>query len=149
MRARWYLIIVNLDITAHLDLKLEQIGMYHVAFITRHPDDKKKRDDEARWCLDWHEYSMDDNDTIIFGHRVLFHPRLSSDKHHNDGILWTDNIPLGVTKYVLGGPYKLKTIHPNQFIDRNILDGLAAKCIVAGIITLTLSKALMFYNRWH
>ena len=41
MRARWYLITVDLNITESLDLKPEQTGMYDVAFITCHPDDKK------------------------------------------------------------------------------------------------------------
>ena len=40
MRARWYLITVDLNITESLDLKPEQTGMYDVAFITCHPDDK-------------------------------------------------------------------------------------------------------------
>ena len=74
--------------------------------------------------LDCREYSMDDNDTIIFGHRVLFHPRLKPDKSHNDVILWTDNVPLGDTKFVLVRSFnfatKSNTIRSNQFIGRNI-----------------------------
>jgi len=41
LRARRYLITIDLDITAHLDFKLEQTSMYHVNFITRQRDDKK------------------------------------------------------------------------------------------------------------
>ena len=53
MSNRWCLITVDLDVTAHLDLTPDQTGIYHVIFITRHPDDKRKQDDEAIRWLDW------------------------------------------------------------------------------------------------
>ena len=43
MRARWYLITVNLDFTAHLDLKPEQSGMYLINILTRHTNDKEQK----------------------------------------------------------------------------------------------------------
>ena len=58
--------------------------MYYVASITSHPDGKGKCDDEARWWPDWHKYSMDNHDTVIFRYRLLLYPRLIPDKTHND-----------------------------------------------------------------
>ena len=81
--------------------------MLHLPLVT--PTIDKKRDDEVSWWPDWHEYSMDDNDTIIFCHRILFHPRLIPDKTNNDVVLWTNKIPLGDTKYVLVGPFNFAT----------------------------------------
>ena len=96
---------------------------------------------------------MDNNDSIIFGHRVLFHPRLKLDKFHNDFILWTDNVPFGDIKYVLTGSFnfaaKSSTIFSNQFKDRNIWYVLEASWIKAGDIASTLSKASTIYIRWH
>lgn len=86
MGDRWYSITTDLNITGYLVFKLRQTGMHHITFITRHSDGKKKRDDKARW-LDWHVYSMDDNNSIICGHRILFHLLLRSDKTHNNVIL--------------------------------------------------------------
>lgn len=94
---------------------------------------------------------MDNNNTIILGHRLLFHPRLRLDKTHTDVILWTVNVPLEDIEFVLVGPFnfatKSNTIRPNQYIDRNVWETVAAACIKTGVIVPTLSKALTFYNR--
>ena len=144
-------ISTNLDIKGYLVFKLEQTGMHHITFITRHSDGKEKRDDKARWWLDWHIYSMDDNNSIICGHRILFHLLLRSDKTHNNVILWTDYTSLGGVTYVLVGPFKFATkannIRSNQVIYRNIWDELVATCIKAGAIGSILSNTSTFYNR--
>ena len=58
IRPRWFLVKIELDLTYSLDLQPETTGHYLVAFLARHPRDKQRTDDFARWWPEWHEYTI-------------------------------------------------------------------------------------------
>jgi len=57
MRPCWYLVQVNLISTAELNPQWKETGRHFCVFLARHPTDKDKSDEFARWWPDWYRYS--------------------------------------------------------------------------------------------
>lgn len=96
MRPRWYLIQIDMISTAELNPQWAKTGRYFCVFLARHPTDKDKSDEFARWWPDWYRYeTCKQSQEIIYGDRILFQPSviLNSAKY----IQWAEELDLTQT----------------------------------------------------
>jgi hypothetical protein len=110
MRPRWYLVQIDLISTAELNPKWKETGQYFCVFLARHPTDKDKSDEFARWWPDWYRYSRcKRTNDIIYGDRVLFRPSVipSSSKY----IQWAEEFDLTQPTERLIGPFNFESIN--------------------------------------
>ena len=70
-------------------------------FLAKHPDDRHKSDEYARWWPDWYKYTKNRNTGVItYGQRVLIQPRTTpSSRTH---IQWAELIELNSDCIMLG-----------------------------------------------
>lgn len=75
MRPRWYLVQIDIIATKELNPQWQCNRRYFCVFLARHPADKSKSDEFARWWPDWYRYSRcETTQQIMYGDRVLFRP---------------------------------------------------------------------------
>ena len=108
MRPRWYPVQIDMTSTIEANPQYKQNNKYWCVFLAKHPDDKNKSDQFARWWPDWYRYTKDDTTGIItYGQRVLVRPTVTpSSKTH---IQWADLIALN-EENVLVGPFDFQAI---------------------------------------
>lgn len=108
MRPRWYLVQVDLVSTAELNPNWKETGKYFCVFLARHPTDKDKSDEFARWWPDWYRYSRCKvSQDIVYGDRVLFRPSVipNSEKY----IQWAEELDLTQPAVRLIGPFNFES----------------------------------------
>ncbi len=108
MRPKWYLIQVDLESTKELNPEYESNNKLWCIFCAKHPDDKYKSDEYARWWPDWYKYTKNaTTGDIIYGQRVLIRPTVtpSSATH----IQWADLIELNSDTIILG-PFNFQSV---------------------------------------
>ena len=106
LRARWYLVAVDLAQTAAAFDRCgdpASTGMYYVHFYTRHPSDTSETDVSARWWPEWHEFTRDSDGVIDYGKQFLVHPTRTprADRY----IAWADTVHLCDPTLRLLGPF--------------------------------------------
>ena len=109
MRPRWYLVQIDLISTAELNPQWKTTGKYFCVFLARHPTDKDKSDEFARWWPDWYQYhKCKTTQDIIYGDRVLFRPSVipNSEKY----IQWAEEVDLTQPAVRLLGPFNFERI---------------------------------------
>ena len=79
------------------------MGDYHVTFLSRHLHINHLCDDIARWWSEWHEYSLNDDNTPVYGSRILFKPTRKPDL--TKYMLWTDSVHLTDLSYFIHGTF--------------------------------------------
>ena len=111
----------------------------------KHPQDKHKSDDFARWWPDWYRYTIDDNTKqVIFGQRVLIRPNMTPSSTTN--VQWAELVDLTYsTNTILEGPFNFQhrdisnatknTIHTSKW---NILK---SQCENQGLLLPTLGSS--------
>jgi hypothetical protein len=107
LRARWYLVSVDLDQTALITKQHgnpAQSDVYHVHFFTRHPADSNESDPLARWWPEWREYSTGNDGVIDYGIRVLFPPTQTPNADRY--IAWADVVNLSNPTACLLGSFE-------------------------------------------
>ena len=93
LRPRWYLVAVDLESTYIACPDYLTTNTYWCVFQARHPADKGKSDEQARWWPEWHKYHRDTNtNVIIFDERILFPPNRIPPK--DKYIEWAEDIVL-------------------------------------------------------
>ena len=106
LRARWYLVAVDLPLTLDPDTNCGNpaiTGRYYVHFYARHPNDSDLSDPSARWWPEWHAYSTDPSGTIDYGDRILFFPHVVPDASRY--IAWATVVDLFNPTTRLLGPF--------------------------------------------
>jgi hypothetical protein len=106
LRAKWFLVAVDLAQTAIDDVKCgnpKVTGIYFVHFLGRHPADDAESDCDARWWPLWHEFNIDDDDVIDFGKRVLIPPSQAVDL--KAVMPWGECVKLSDESCCLLGPF--------------------------------------------
>lgn len=108
MRPRWYPIQIDMESTAESNPDFEKNNKFWCVFLAKHPDDKFKSDEYARWWPDWYKYTKDpETKEIIYGQRVLIRPTVTpSSKTH---IQWADLIELN-EETILLGPFNFQPL---------------------------------------
>ena len=145
LRPRWYLIAVDMESTSLACPNYLSDFTYWCVFQARHPADKSKSDEYARWWPEWHRYSRDSvTNNIVYGDRILFPPNRvpCSSKY----IEWTEPLTLSGQKTVsLVGPFNFSPI--SQFnrvrrtIDKPLWKSLHDACLTNGITPPTLGAS--------
>jgi len=68
IRPRWYLVQIDMTATKELNPQWHCNSPYFCVFLARHPSDKSKSDEFARWWPDWYRYSRcEKTQQIIYG----------------------------------------------------------------------------------
>jgi hypothetical protein len=106
MRPKWYPIQIDMESTIEVNPDYKTNSTYWCVFLAKHPDDRYKSDEYARWWPDWYKYTKDPNTGVItYGQRVLVPPTTTpSSKTH---IQWADLVEL-TTAHVLLGPFNFQ-----------------------------------------
>jgi len=70
----------------------DTVGDSRDTFLATYPNDNHLCDDTARWWLEWHIFTLDDNNVPVYGARMLF----SQKRKLNLKIctLWSNNVHL-------------------------------------------------------
>ena len=109
MRARWYLVQVNIEDTQELNADYIKNGIYYCCFLAKHPSDTGKSDEFSRWWPDWYEYHRcKQTDDIVFGDRILFAPNRKPDG--DKYIQWAEEVDLISDQHRLIGPFDFEAI---------------------------------------
>ena len=144
MRQRWYLVQIDLQATEELNSAWKTNGKYFCVFLARHPDDKNKSDEFARWWPDWYRYSRcKTTQDIIYGDRVLFRPTVtpSSEKY----IQWATEVNLSVHSTFLQGPFNFEAINAlnrtRNKVERDYWANLRLVCNELAILPPTLGSS--------
>ena len=144
LRARWYLVSVDLDQTALLTKQHgdpAQSGVYYVHFFTCHPADSDEPDPLARWWPEWREYSTGNDGVIDYGIRVLFPPTQTPNADRY--IAWADVVDLSDPTTCLLGPFEFMEPCHNyagrspsyrQYVPTEVWAQLAELCVSNGIL---------------
>ena len=107
------------------------MGDYHVTFLSRHPHINHLCDDIARWWSEWHEYSLNDDNTPVYGSRILFKPTRKPDL--TKYMLWTDSVHLTDLSYFIYGPFNYDSrsdnISAKQFVALRHCEYFLTSCI--------------------
>ena len=108
MRPKWYAVQIDMQATEEANPNFAHNNLYWCIFLMKHPQDKHKSDEFARWWPDWYRYTIDDNTKqVIFGQRVLIRPNMtpSSTTH----VQWAELVDLTYsTKTILEGPFNFQ-----------------------------------------
>ena len=104
MKARWYLVQVDMESTAEVNPNYSTNGEYYCVFLAKHRDDNPKSDEHSRFWPDWYRYTKDPITGIItYTVRVLFPPHRQPDPARY--IQWATTLQLHTTPTVLLGPF--------------------------------------------
>ena len=138
---RWFLVQINQLETAHFKMDPSTSDNYCVTFLSRHPDDNHLCDDVARWWLEWHEYSLNDDNILVYGSRMLFKPNRKPNL--SKFMLWTDSIHLSDSSCYIHGPFNFDSrsdvISAKQFVTLRHWKLLLTSIIALGIVPPTIS----------
>ena len=107
MRPKWYPIQIDMVSTIEINSEYKTNNKYWCMFLAKHPDDRHKSDEYARWWPDWYKYTKNRNTGVItYGQRVLVQPRtIPSSRTH---IQWAELIELN-TDSILFGPFNFQS----------------------------------------
>ena len=116
-------------------------GDYHVTFLSRHPDDNHLCDDVDRWWPEQHEYSLDDENTPVYGSRMLF--KSNRKPNLEKYMLWTDSVHLTDSSCFIHDPFifdsRSDVLSAKQFVALRHWELLLTSCIALGIVPPTIS----------
>ena len=74
-KQKWFLVQINPEKIAILNMQRETAANYHITFLEQDPANKHLYDNKARWQPEWHAYKLDDNSVPVYGARMLFSPK--------------------------------------------------------------------------
>ena len=93
LRERWYIVQVDLDATIELNANTTNIYSYHCNLLTRHPNNRNKRDEFKWFWPEWHRYSRCYNiNTVVYRDCILIRPSHTPDMNRYSR--WSDNLSL-------------------------------------------------------
>ena len=119
-------------------------SIYWCVFQARHPADKHKSDEAARWWPEWHQYHRDpSSNLIIYGDRVLFPPHQTPNP--SKYIEWSETLPLdGLNSARLVGPFDFEPLSAFNRVRRIVghqhWDDLTQHCSTLGLTPPTLGS---------
>ena len=145
MRPKWYAVQIDMQATEEANPNFAHNNLYWCIFLMKHPQDKHKSDEFARWWPDWYRYTIDDKTKqVIFGQRVLIRPNMtpSSTTH----VQWAELVDLTYsTNTILEGPFNFQhrdisnatknTIHTSKW------NTLKSQCENQGLLPPTLGSS--------
>ena len=120
LRARWYLIQVDMESTMEANPSYATNNLYYCVFLARHPNDHKKSDQLCRWWPDWYRYTRcPKTNDIIYGHRILIRP--NTLPCHKKIIQWATLLPLcGQNTVSLAGPFDFEPINDSNRVRQKV-----------------------------
>jgi hypothetical protein len=150
-RPRWYLVQVDLDLTAADPdcADCSTSGIYQVQFLLQHPNDNSMSQPRSRWWPQWNRYTIHPTDGIMdFGTIHLCPPGTIPDP--SKFVAWSTAVPLTDPTYHLLGPFDFSTRllasdRPN-IVAAPLWDRLFSLCQARGIIPPALSPITR--SRW-
>jgi hypothetical protein len=99
--------------TKELNPQWQCNSRYFCMFLARHPADKSKSDEFARWWPDWYRYSQcETTQQIMYGDRVLFRPSVIPNSEKI--IQWATELALIEPSVRLSGPFNFESINENN-----------------------------------
>ena len=120
LRPKWFLVQIDLDLTLTNDTSFVTSGIYVCSFLARHPNDLTKNDERSRWWPDWYSYKRQNDNTIIYGQRVLFRPNTTPNPAKY--ILWATPLSLiDHNNHYLLGPFDFRDLS-NVYRTHNTVD---------------------------
>ena len=151
LRARWYLIQVDMASTIETNPAFNTNGRYYCTFLAKHPNDKHKSDEFSRFWPDWYNYTKDKNDVITYGNRILFAPHINPnpDKY----IEWATDIQLHDTSHVFLGPFNFEPIttvnRTRHKVHRDQWTTCHAQCLQNNLLPPTLGSQSHIHPQPH
>ena len=110
IRPKWYLVQIDLELTAKDPTCNPDEGIFNCAFLAKHPNDLKKSDERARWWPDWYKYSLcEDTGEIIYGQRTLIRPSTIPDSRQY--VLWSTAVNLNNHETFIHGPFNFAELN--------------------------------------
>jgi len=141
MRARWYLVQIDMQATAETNPAFCTDGKYWCVLVAKHPADKLKSDEFSQWWPEWYRYSKcPTTNTLVYGDRILIRPNSNPDSHKF--IQWATDIGLtGNGHSSIIGPFNFEDIstanHVGQKVSHTTWKLLNIACDNAGILPPT------------
>ena len=141
MRPRWYIVQVDLDKSEDGHAS----GTHFCTFLQRHPNDKDRPDNLARWWPEWRELIWDKNHSSYeYGERILFSPRRQPDLQVF-GKFGTD-VNLSEASTILAGPFNFQprdiSTAAQLFIPKAAWIDMGRRCRALTITLPTLSNSI-------
>ena len=113
VRARWYLVQIDYDLSTIDPVCSESKGIYQCSFLARHSKDQNKSDEKSRWWPDWYNYKIcQKTKNVIYGKRVQIRPSVIPDS--SKYILWAAALNLTDPSTYIHGPFNFNPITPTQ-----------------------------------
>ena len=153
LRARWYLIQVDMESTLEVNPHYATDSLYWCVFLARHPDDNKKSDELCRWWPDWYRYKtcVQTND-IIYGDRILIRPNAIPCK--TKFIQWATLLTLcGPDTVSLAGPFNFEAVDESNRVRQKVHHShwslLIDACALFGITPPTIGSPSLHKRLGH
>ena len=151
LRPRWYLVAVDIESTPFACPDYLTNFTYYCVFQARHPADKGKSDELARWWPEWHKYHRDPSSgNIIYDERILFHPNRIPPKEKY--IEWTESLTLsGEDSCSIIGPFNFDPCTATNRVKRRVPSSiwlqLFKHCTAKGLMPPTLGPLSSYIPR--